>query len=122
MLAMGDLSMQLQAFVTILVNDYVASSGDDAGPALLFSETIIQVLSQATIRGATVVHEHTDEDGNFWVVIALDRNNSLMEIESAAMAASMQAPGFNADIFAMDRVDRAFDSLDQSPWEARFLN
>lgn len=109
LLALGDISTQLQAFVTIIINEYALTSENDNELVFLFKEAIIQVLSQTTIRGATVVYEFMDDYGYYWVVAMLDRDNSVMEIESAAVLASMQVPVFNADIFAVDRVNRFFD-------------
>jgi len=113
--ALGQISVQLQSIVSVIIREYLETSGSDPSPAILFNEAIVRVISQTTIRGATVVREFMDDDGNYWVVVALDRGNSIKEIESAAAVASAQVLAFNADIFDMDRMNRVFDTVGQAP-------
>ena len=111
LLALGDISTQLQALVTIVINEHAITSEADPEKTILFREVAMQAISQSTLRGAAVVHEFMDEDGYYWVVATLDRGHSLMEIEAAAGIASERAAGFDAGIFTMDRVGGIFDSM-----------
>ena len=104
-------TMQLQALVTIVINEHAITSEADPEKTILFREVAMQAISQSTLRGAAVVHEFMDEDGYYWVVATLDRGHSLMEIEAATGIASERAAGFDAGIFTMDRVGGIFDSM-----------
>jgi len=107
--ARAELSRQMDTIVRDMVRDYTAGSEVDHSASLSFQENITVALSQARLQGSNVVDEDTDEAGNYWTVVMLNKSGAVQEINQAVAAAKLAVPAM-ASFNAEERMNQAFDS------------
>ena len=82
-LARAEISRQLSSIVVSIVSDYMIKTDIETEIVLKFQQSITLVLSEARLVGSYIVNERRDEEGNYWVTIALPKANATREIVSA---------------------------------------
>lgn len=101
--AREDISRQLEIIARDMVGSYLAASETDPQIALAFLER-----SDTTwdVRGSSVIDEVMADDGYYWVVVMLSRNNvaRIMELHAARLV-----PGGNAAMWSTERMDAALE-------------
>jgi len=108
--ARAELSRQMDSIMRDMVRDYTAGSEVDHSAVMSFQENITVALSQARLQGASVVDEDTDEAGNYWTVVMLNKTSTVQEINQAAAAAKLRVPAM-ASFDAEARMNEAFDKF-----------
>jgi len=106
--ARAEISRQMNTMIQDMVRDYSGGSELDSA-ALSFQENFTIALSKSTLTGSTIVQEDTDENGNYWVVVMLSKDNRVKEIISAQEAAKKLSPAAMASFNAEERMNKAFD-------------
>jgi len=108
--ARAEISRQMNTMVQDMVRDYQASSEVDPGAAISFQENMTVALSKSTLTGASIVDEDGDPNGNWWVVVMLNKSNVVNEINQAQAAARLAVPAM-ASFNAEARMNAAFDRV-----------
>ena len=108
--ARAELSRQMDTIIRDMIRDYTAGSEVDHSAVMSFQENITVALSQARLQGASVVDEDTDEAGNYWTVVMLNKTRAVQEINQAASAAKLRVPAM-ASFDAEARMNQAFDKF-----------
>jgi hypothetical protein len=105
------IAQQLGQLVNNMVTDYMAAS-EVTQDALGFQETITRALTEQTVTGAQLVALEQDANGNWWAVQVLDRTRTSQTVNDAVNNLN---PSFGAAMGALDRMDRAFEQLNEQP-------
>lgn len=105
--ARAEISRQMSTMIQDMVRDYTASSEMDPSATISFTENMTVALSKAELKGASSVAEDQDENGNYWVVVMLTKQNTVTEINQAQAAAKLAVPAM-ASFNAEDRMNAAF--------------
>jgi hypothetical protein len=103
--ARADISQQMNTTIETMVVKY-RPKGVDPQVKTAFQETITVALSQSTLQGARIAEEDTDDDGNYWVVVILDKTRVVEEINQAVAESKQKIPemdSFNPEA-SMDKV------------------
>jgi hypothetical protein len=115
--ARGEITRALNTMMEQMITDY--NVGSEADTAMLsFQESISRSMSRANVSGATVRARGADDDGNFWTVVYYSRDAARNEMRNAAAEAARLAPHAAAAFDAMNRMDNAFDRLNEQDWIA----
>ena len=99
--AREDISRQLEIIARDIAAGCPADSETDSRIALAFSDGSGTVWD---VRGSSVIDEVMADDGYYWVVMMLSRNNALRTIE---LSAARSVPGERMDA-ALERNNLAF--------------
>jgi len=113
--ARAEISRQMTTIIEDMVRDYQASSEVDPSSAISFQENITVALSKAELRGAAVMEEYGDPNGNYWVVVVMNKTDVVNEINQAQAAAKLQVPAM-ASFNAEDRMNEAFARVQSQPY------
>jgi succinylglutamate desuccinylase len=105
----------MNSMVRNMVRDYTASSEVDPQAALAFQENITVTLSQSDLKGAVIVNEEPDKDGQWWCVMHLSKANVAREIGQAQAAARLAVPAM-ASFDAEARMNEAFEQAAREGW------
>ena len=105
--ARAEIARQMSSLIQDMVRDYTASSEMDPSATISFTENITTSLSKAELKGASSVAEDMDENGNYWTVVMLTKQNTVTEINQAQAAAKLAVPAM-ASFNAEDRMNDAF--------------
>ena len=108
--ARAEISQSLNTMVQNMVRDYTAGSELDPAAVLAFQENITVALSRSDLRGSVIHWEGSDAEGNWWVVMHLNRGNVVNEITQAQSAARLAVPAM-ASFDAEARMSEAFERL-----------
>ena len=106
--ARAEISNAMNSMVQNMVRDYTASSEVDRNAAIAFQENITVTLSRSNLSGTQIIVEDQDNDGQWWVVMYLNRANVAREINQAQAAARLAVPAM-ASFDAEARMNEAFD-------------
>jgi len=110
--ARAEIARTLDSVVRSMILDFQRDSEIDPSQALAITEAVTTVLAASRLQGAQVVERAIDANGEFWVLIVLPRQNAATEIatasSSAATSPTVNIPGFQEAMGAVDRMNRAF--------------
>jgi len=112
--ARSDVSRQLEIIAMDMIVSYLAAGQTDSEPAQTFLDG-----NPVTwiVPGSAVVYEFAADDGYYWVVVLLSRDNlaRTMELNAAGLV-----PGAGAAMWYAGRVDAALQRNNSALW-ARIL-
>ena len=106
--ARAEISRQMETIIQDMIRDYTAGSELDHSAVLSFQENITVALSQSRLQGATIINEDYDEAGNYWTVVALNKNGVVNEINQAVSASKLRVPQM-ASFDAEARMEAAIE-------------
>jgi len=116
--ARAEISRQMDTMMKDMVRDYTAASEADPSATLSFQENITVALSKAQLKGAAVVDQDQDENGQVWTVVVLSKASTVSEINQAAAAAKLKVPAM-ASFNAEDRMNKAFEQVAKEEVKAK---
>ena len=109
--ARAEISRQLDTMIQDMVRDYTAASEVDPSAAIAFQENMTVALSKSQLKGAAVVDQDQDEQGQVWTVVMLSKTSTVQEINQAQAAAKLKVPAmasFDAEARMNEALDKAY--------------
>ena len=106
--ARAEISNSMDSMVKNMIRDYTAASEVDPNAAISFQEIMIANLSKSNLTGAVITDEVPDNNGEWWVVVQLSKENVAKEISQAQAAARLAVPAM-ASFDAESRMNDAFE-------------
>ena len=109
--ARAEISRQMDTMIQDMVRDYTAASEVDPSAALAFQESMTVALSKSQLKGAAVVDQDLDEQGQVWTVVMLSKASTVSEINQAQAAAKLKVPAmasFNAEARMNEAIEKAY--------------
>jgi len=113
--ARAEVVRQLDNVVSNMIEDFTAANEFDDQAVLSWQMNVTRSLSESQLRGVSIFREFTAPDGEHVTVVLLSSSNTAQEILSAAESAARLAPGANAAMWYIDRMDRALETNRQAP-------
>ncbi|MCL2380458.1 MAG: hypothetical protein FWC64_02560 [Treponema sp.] len=99
------IAQQIDSSVMNMIEDYAAGSDMEPEAMLSFQQTVSRTLAEADLRG-TRPYTRTFRDGNAfeaWTIMTMPR------VDANNTIAAALAPHANAALWALDRMDAAFE-------------
>jgi len=113
--ARGEITRALNSIVKSMVEDYTVSSEVDPSAAVAFQQQIEVSLAKATLQGARIVDQNSDQNGQWWTVIYYGKSYAKDTINQAQVAAKLAVPAMLA-FKAEDRMDEKFAQAARAEW------
>jgi hypothetical protein len=79
-----EIARQVNSLVTRMVYKHKVANDIDSEKTTEFEETITVQITRANLSGSTIIHREIDEDGAFWVVVSIKKENAAKEINEAS--------------------------------------
>jgi hypothetical protein len=90
--ARAEIARQINQVVLRMVREYTAASDTDPSAAISFQEQIIVTISKAELSGTKVIEMDEDEEGNFWVVVTMEKWPVFDVITRSQILAKLNVP------------------------------
>jgi hypothetical protein len=105
--ARAEIARQINQVVYRMAREYAASSDTDPSVVISFQEQIIVSISKAELTGTKVIEMDVDEEGNFWVVVLMEKEPVSDVISQAQIQAKLNVPqmaSFNIEALFTDAL------------------